>query len=150
MPRGFSYSASLLTAIILALIPAAIVPDLIVPIHDTLDLRSPVRKKNDAERFPKYIQRERTFFKWLTYPPSIAGEVIGRSRTEYARLVAPDGIVNEAWPSEPPNYFALQHLCRAIPLWFVSLIAVVEFTAFLSNRRRHTLNTRSGSRAPES
>src|ERR1051325_10916339 len=60
MPRGFSYSASLLTAIILALIPAAIVPDLIVPIHDTLDLRSPVRKKNDAERFPKYIQREMT------------------------------------------------------------------------------------------
>lgn len=128
---------SLLVGALLAIIPSAILPDLIVPFDRWYDFereRAGGPKTYTLNNLPPVLEAEIAIFKWLSLPPSWVAERFGRWRTEYARLVVPDSIHTEAWPAYPPFVFAIQHLKVAMPFWTFVVFLLLHGIATLASR----------------
>ena len=113
--RRVLYPAVAVVALLLALTPCVLAPDMVVP-------RKP----------PTVPYLERLVFSWLAYPPTYARERLG-IEGGYVGFFAPD-----RFPSGLPSFaqLAAGHLAVAVPFWFGVASGLFEFAMLAIRRSR--------------
>jgi hypothetical protein len=120
---------------VLALIPAAILPDLIVPFEVWYELERERVGRPTAftlDHLPPTLQAEISVFKFLALPPSWVAEKFGASRTHYASLVVPSQLHSES--VHPPFIFTVQHLSLAIPFWATAAFLLLQLPSVVRRK----------------
>src|SRR5579884_2304082 len=115
------YAIALLAAALLAVIPAAILPDLAIPMKDNWENWYWSGQPHPRPQFslanpPPLFRAELTTYKFLVVPPALLRRAAVGWPTAYGSLfVGPYGET----AGFPPLAFAIQHLAWALPLWFI-------------------------------
>jgi hypothetical protein len=120
---------------VLALIPPAILPDLIVPFEGWYELereRVGRPKAFTLDHLPPVLAAEIAVFKYLAFPPSWVAERFGASRTQYASLAVPSQLHTEA--THPPFVFTMQHLRLAVPFWWLVVFLLIQLLSLVRRK----------------
>jgi hypothetical protein len=136
MTRRGTYTILLLLACLLALLPAALWADLIVPMKDNWENwywkgQPHPRPEFSLQHPPALFKAEETVFRILVIPPGYLRRVIRGDPTDFAvPWVAP----YHETAGLPPLASTLSHVAWALPLWFVLLASMYEFARRLRSR----------------
>lgn len=134
--RPTAYTILALIAVVLALIPSAIWPDMIVPMADSWNNwywegQPHPRPNYTLQNAPPLFRAEVGVFKALVLPPAYAKRFIRGYGTSYSVLWVPPYMETDGLP---PLASTLDHLRWAVPLWF--LVGVLCFETWRWARRR--------------
>jgi len=132
------YSICLLLALIAGILPAAIFPDFLTSLQYWDNQYGPqaiAEHRYSGSRWHPILRAERAVFTALVVPPSVAAEVFGRLRTEYARLVLPDRYITETLAGTPPFFVARENFLIALPFWFIVFLLIFECGRWFRRRR---------------
>ena len=135
------YTVCILLACLLAILPAALVFDMVSPLskwenwqwQGQPNPRPQLRRYDD---YPRLLRAEASLFRVLVVPPAFAAKSLGLWPGNYGLNYVSPGTSSEAWASLPPAALALEHLRRAIPFWLVTSFAAYELGGFLRRRTR--------------
>jgi hypothetical protein len=126
--RSSAYVIAFLLAAVLALLPAAMWPDLFVPMADNWNNwywegQPHPRPNYSLQHPPALFRAELATFRALVEPPAYLRRALTGWPTAYATLwVSP----YRETAGLPPLAFALEHLTWALPFWFVLFAAAHE------------------------
>lgn len=136
--RITAYVILLLCAILLGVLPAAMWPDLVLPMSDNWNnwywRGQPHPRPNFSIRNPpKLFAVELRAFQVLAVPPGYARKVVVGWPTTYASPWLLSGGETGGWP---PLAYALEHFVWAVPLWLALLATLYESGRWLGALRK--------------
>ena len=134
------YTTIMLVAVVLAVLPAAIYPDLATPV-DRCQNHWPGQPspppRYDLQQMPPPLRAETALFKILVVPPSLVWWTVGGLPTCYHAMFITNGSsVGEAClrRQAPPFTLAFEHVRLALPFFLLTLVSGYEALSF--GRRR--------------
>jgi hypothetical protein len=135
--RGTSYVIIALAASVLALIPAALWTDMLVPMKDNWNnwywKGQPFpRPQFTLQNPPGLFRAEVVLFKSLAIPPAYVHRLLRGTPTDYAVPWVPPYLETAGFP---PLASTLQHVAWAVPFWFSLGVAIYELSRWLRSRR---------------
>jgi hypothetical protein len=135
-------------AVIIALVPCVIFPELIVPFDHWSsweESRTGKRVEYSGANLPPALRIEMPVFTGIVLPPQWLAERVGYHRTMYGDLAMSHAGLNRPGSSfhysPPPMIAAAEHLAVALPFWLVAVIAIGEVLGRF--RRGRTKSDRS-------
>jgi hypothetical protein len=143
MHRVTSYVIAVLLAVILTVLPAAMWPDMFMPMADNWENwywkgQPHPRPSFSLQDPPALFAAEVRLYKILVTPGAYTSRAFTGSPTGYASFfIKPYGEV----AGVPPLAMALEHARWSFPVWLIPLLVVIEAWRFV--RRRRTGLTRS-------
>ena len=141
MERRVAYCFAALLAIIAAVVPAAIWPDLAVPMEDNWnnwysEPHPQARTHFTLQNPPRLLAAEITVYRYLVVPPGYLRRIFTGWPTAYA---VPWVHPYKETAGLPPLAFALEHIRWALPLWFVLLVLSYEAPRAVRRNRQHAI-----------
>ncbi len=127
MNRATSYVIFFLIALVLTILPAAMWPDMAMPIDNWENWFSngqpSPRRHFSLNDPPPLLRAEITTYKILVTPPAYARRMVRGWPTAYAAFFIPP---YRETAGIPPLAMALEHSAWALPLWFAFLVVAFE------------------------
>ncbi len=135
--RATPYLIILLVATVLALIPAALWADMLVPMEDNWNNwywkgQPHPRPHFTLQNPPCLFGAEVAIFKGLAIPPAYVHRLVRGTPTDYAVPWVPPYLETAGFP---PLASTAQHVAWALPCWFSLGLAIYEVTRWFSSRR---------------
>ncbi len=136
--RTSPYTIALLLAVILAILPAAMWPDMAMPMKDNWENwywkgRPYPRPEFSLANPPALFKAEMAAYRALVTPPGYLRRSVTGFPTSYASLWVSPYLETAGIP---PLAMALQHCAWAIPLWFGTLVVLYELCRLTWSRFR--------------
>jgi hypothetical protein len=135
--RVTSYVIIVLIASVLALIPAALRTDMLVPMEDNWNNWYWRGQPHPQPHFtlqnaPTLFRAEVALFKTLVIPPAYVHRLFVGTPTDYGVPWVPPYLETAGFP---PLASTAQHVAWALPVWFSLGLAMYEVTRWFRSRR---------------
>ena len=138
--RVAAYTIIALAALLLGILPVAVVFDLATPLSKWETWYwpgqpAPRPKFNFEDHWPPVLRAEAVLYKILVIPPAFVRAKLTGFPGNYGLTFISPGSSSEAPASLPPAALALEHLQFAVPFWFV-LLAIIFQVGVLARRKK--------------